>query len=82
MGVARCFFWLGLVRRGRFHFWRVLLWTCLFKRESVQNFLGLAILGYHFRRIYEGMAGAGSGCNCEEETGTPLAAMNRPVLKS
>ncbi|MGO8678716.1 MAG: B12-binding domain-containing radical SAM protein [Limisphaerales bacterium] len=81
MGVARCFFWLGLVRRGRFHFWRVLLWTCLFKRESVQNFLGLAILGYHFRRIFEGMGGARADRDCREETGTPLAAINRPALK-
>ncbi len=53
LGVARCFFWLGLVRKGRLDFWRVLLWTCFRKPESIQNFLGLAILGYHFRRIHE-----------------------------
>jgi radical SAM superfamily enzyme YgiQ (UPF0313 family) len=82
IGAARCFFWLGLVRRGRFHFWRVLLWTCLFKRESVQNFLGLAILGYHFRRLYEGVAGARSGRNRSEEIGAALATMDRPALKS
>jgi radical SAM superfamily enzyme YgiQ (UPF0313 family) len=52
LGVLRCFLWLGLIREGRTHFWQVLLWTCWNKRESVQNFLGLAILGYHFRRIY------------------------------
>jgi radical SAM superfamily enzyme YgiQ (UPF0313 family) len=56
--VLRCFFWLGLIRRGRFHFWRVFLWTCLHKRQSVQNFLGLAILGYHFCRIHEGLRAA------------------------
>ena len=53
LAVLRCFFWLGLVREGRGDFWRVLLWACLHKRDSVQNFLGLAILGYHFRRVHE-----------------------------
>ncbi len=53
LAVARCFFWLGLVRKGRLDFWRVFLWTCFRKPESAQNFLGLAILGYHFRRIHE-----------------------------
>ena len=49
LAVLRCFFWLGLIRKGRTHFWRVFLWACVRKRESLQNFLGLAILGYHFR---------------------------------
>jgi radical SAM superfamily enzyme YgiQ (UPF0313 family) len=55
LAVLRCFFWLGLVRKGRLHFWRVFVWTCLRKPESLQNFLGLAILGYHFCRIHEEM---------------------------
>jgi radical SAM superfamily enzyme YgiQ (UPF0313 family) len=55
LGVLRGFFWLGLVRSGRLDFWRVFLWVCFRKPESVQNFLGLAILGYHFRRIHEEM---------------------------
>ena len=55
LAVVRCFFWLGLIRKGRFHFWRIFFWTCLHKRESVQNFLGLAILGYHFTKIHENM---------------------------
>ena len=53
LAVLRCFVWLGLVRKGRGHFWRVFLWTCFRKPESVQNFLGLAILGCHFRRVHE-----------------------------
>jgi radical SAM superfamily enzyme YgiQ (UPF0313 family) len=52
VAVARCFFWLGLVRAGRTHFWRGLLWTCFRKPESIQNYIGLAILGYHFRKIH------------------------------
>jgi Domain of unknown function (DUF4070) len=53
LAVVRCFFWLGFVRKGRFAFWRVFLWACVRKPQSAQNFLGLAILGYHFRRIHE-----------------------------
>ncbi len=55
LAVVRCFFWLGLIRRGRTHFWRVLLWACLHKRDSIQNFIGLAILGYHFYKVHEDM---------------------------
>jgi len=55
LAVLQCFFWLGLIRKGRTHFWRVFLWACFHKRDSVQNFLGLAILGYHFSRIHEEM---------------------------
>ena len=53
LAVARCFFWLGLVRKGRKDFWRVFCWLCLHKHESLQSFLGLAILGYHFRKVHE-----------------------------
>jgi radical SAM superfamily enzyme YgiQ (UPF0313 family) len=53
LAVLRCFFWLGLIRGGRSHFWRIFWWVCLHKRDSIHNFLGLAILGYHFRKIHE-----------------------------
>jgi radical SAM superfamily enzyme YgiQ (UPF0313 family) len=52
-GILRCFFWLGLVRPCRFHFWRVFLWTCLHNRKSMQSFLLLAMAGYHFSRVLE-----------------------------
>ena len=57
LAVVRCFFWLGLIRKGRTHFWRVFLWTVLHKRESMKNFVGLAILGYRFRKVQEDMLG-------------------------
>jgi radical SAM superfamily enzyme YgiQ (UPF0313 family) len=55
LAVVRCFFWLGMIRKSRLHFWRIFLWTCCHKRKSLQNFLGLAIVGYHFTRIHEDM---------------------------
>src|ERR1035441_466053 len=50
--LARCFFWLGLVREGRGQFWQTLLWTCFNKPKNVDSFLVLAMFGYHFRKVY------------------------------
>lgn len=69
LAVLRCFFWLGIVRRGRYHFWRVLLWTCLKKRESFQNYIGLAILGYHFRKIHEDLFGDANATRRAQDSG-------------
>lgn len=51
LAAVRGLFWLGLVREGRTHFWRGLIWTGRHKPQSLQTFLGLAILGYHFRTV-------------------------------
>jgi radical SAM superfamily enzyme YgiQ (UPF0313 family) len=53
LAALRCLFWLGLVRSGRRHFWRVFLWTWLHRRDSLPAFFMLAILGYHFRRLHD-----------------------------
>jgi radical SAM superfamily enzyme YgiQ (UPF0313 family) len=55
LAVLRCFFWLGLVRPCRFHFWRVLLWTCLYRRKLIGNCVGLALAGYHFGKVSEAL---------------------------
>ena len=55
LAVLRCFFWLGLIRKGRVDFWRIFFWTWIHKPESLQNFLQLAILGYHIRKVFEDM---------------------------
>ena len=78
LGLIRCLFWLGLVRQGRGHFWRVLLWTLRHKRQSVQNFLGLAILGYHFRRVYEDLLAARKGLGGGEMLG-PRPVEKQPI---
>jgi radical SAM superfamily enzyme YgiQ (UPF0313 family) len=53
LAILRCFFWLGLIRKGRGHFWRVFLWTCFRRPGSLSVFLELAIIGYHFYRVHE-----------------------------
>jgi hypothetical protein len=77
LAVGRCLFWLGCIRRGRGPFWRTLLWTVFRKRESVQNFLGLAIVGYHFRKLCDDLlrephtGRSSSAARREEATGRP-----------
>ena len=45
---------LGVRGSERFHYWRALLWT-LFKRPQLLSLcIGLAIYGYHFRKVFEG----------------------------
>ena len=56
-GSAAVFFLAGPDPRRPGAFLAGFLWACLHKRESVQNFLGLAILGYHFRKIHEDLLG-------------------------
>jgi len=51
LALLRCLFWLGLIRDGRIDFWRTFFWTCVHKPGLLQTFIGLAILGYHFRRV-------------------------------
>jgi radical SAM superfamily enzyme YgiQ (UPF0313 family) len=51
---VRALFRFGMVEQGgRIEFWRLFFWLLMHKRQSVQNFIGLAILGHHFRKVYE-----------------------------
>jgi radical SAM superfamily enzyme YgiQ (UPF0313 family) len=75
LAVLRCFFWLGLVRRCRFHFWRVFLWTCFHKRKSIPVCLRLALVGYHFARVGEDL---GAARPAERSAGTTPAPLPPP----
>ncbi len=73
IAVMRCFFWLGVVRRGRTHFWRLLFWAAAHKRESVPEVLVLATVGYHARRIQEDPNGERDQSSATVATGSALA---------
>jgi hypothetical protein len=75
LAVLRCFFWLGLIRRCRFHFWRVFLWTCLHRRRSMPVFVRLALVGYHFGKVSEDF---GAGRTAEPGTGRTPAPLPPP----
>ena len=44
---------LGIKGRERFHYWKALLWTIFRRPRFVPLCMGLAIYGYHFRRLFE-----------------------------
>jgi radical SAM superfamily enzyme YgiQ (UPF0313 family) len=45
---------LGIRGRERSHYWKTLLWTGFRHPQLLPLCVGLAIYGYHFRRIFEG----------------------------
>ncbi|TFH10127.1 MAG: DUF4070 domain-containing protein, partial [Candidatus Atribacteria bacterium] len=48
----RSIYHLGIKSRGRFHYWKLLVWT-LFRRPSAFPLaITLAIYGYHFRKSF------------------------------
>lgn len=44
---------LGILGRERFHYWKLLLWVLLRKRALLPTAVNLAIIGHHFRKVYE-----------------------------
>ena len=51
LALPRSALWLGLMKRGRLQYWRLVL-RCLFKRPRVlPEAVTLAIIGFHFREV-------------------------------
>ncbi|MBE7499266.1 MAG: DUF4070 domain-containing protein [Verrucomicrobiales bacterium] len=42
---------LGLIGRERFHYWALLLWTCLRRPHALPLAVTFTIYGHHFRRV-------------------------------
>jgi len=53
LALFRSFYRLGLVGRGRFHYWKLLLWTQLRRPRLIPEAVILAICGHHFRKVCE-----------------------------
>jgi hypothetical protein len=49
----RSSFRLGILGRERWQYWKLLVWTGLYRRELFSLAVALAICGYHFRRTAE-----------------------------
>jgi len=58
LAFARATFGLGIIGRGRFHYWWLLIWTRLFRPECFGLAVTLAIAGYHHRKICKLYVGA------------------------
>ncbi len=44
---------LGIIGRERIHFWRLMIWTFLNRKDLFPTAVTLAIMGFHFRKVYE-----------------------------
>lgn len=44
---------LGLVDRGRFHYWWLLIWTQLFRPKLLAVAVTQAIAGHHYRKVFK-----------------------------
>jgi hypothetical protein len=49
----RCAFRLGVLGKERFHYWRLMLWTMIWKPRLMPVAITLSIYGYHYRKICE-----------------------------
>lgn len=49
---TKAIFVLGLVSKGRFEYWRFMVWTLLRKPKLFVDAITMAVYGYHFRTVY------------------------------
>ncbi|MDD5093306.1 MAG: DUF4070 domain-containing protein [Dehalococcoidia bacterium] len=49
----RSLFFFGFLDKGRFQFWRLLIWTLFHRPNMIPLVVAFAIQGYHFRRVCE-----------------------------
>jgi radical SAM superfamily enzyme YgiQ (UPF0313 family) len=57
--LVKSIFFLGLVGRERFQFWKLFFWALLRKPRLFPLAITYAIYGFHFRKIAEGIRGSG-----------------------
>lgn len=43
---------LGLIKKGRFEYWKLMVWTLLKKPRLLAEAITFAVYGYHYRTIY------------------------------
>jgi len=53
LALLRSFFLIGIVSRGRFNYWKLLLWTLFRCPRLIPEAVILAIYGYHFQKVCE-----------------------------
>jgi radical SAM superfamily enzyme YgiQ (UPF0313 family) len=53
LAMFRSFYRLGIVGRGRRHYWKLMLWTHVRRPRMIPEAVILSIYGYHFRKVCE-----------------------------
>jgi hypothetical protein len=45
---------LGMIRKGRYHYWKLFLWSLFRRPRLFPEAITLAIYGFHFRKVFGG----------------------------
>jgi len=43
---------IGILNKGRFEYWKLLIWTIFKKPKAIPEAITFAVYGYHFRKVY------------------------------
>ncbi|MDA3893437.1 MAG: DUF4070 domain-containing protein [Salinivirgaceae bacterium] len=43
---------IGIINKGRFEYWKLLIWTLINRPKLIPNAITLAVFGYHYRIVY------------------------------
>lgn len=53
IALVRSVFQFGFLSKGRWHYWKLLLWALCKRTGNFRNVISLSILGHHYRKICE-----------------------------
>jgi len=51
-GFIKSIFIIGIANKGRFEYWKLLLWTLIMRPKLFTDAVTYAVYGYHFRKVY------------------------------
>jgi len=49
--ISRSFWVMGIIEKGKFHFWKMIFWTLLHKPKLIAEAITQSIYGYHYRTV-------------------------------
>ena len=53
LSLLRSIYYLGIIGKERFHYWKLLLWTSIHRPKLIPLAIRLSIYGHHYRKIVE-----------------------------
>jgi len=53
MAFVRSVYYIGILSRDRIHYWKLFIWSLLYKPKMFPLAITYSIYGYHFRKVYQ-----------------------------
>lgn len=53
ISLLRSIYYLGILGKERFHYWKLLIWTSIHRPELIPLAIRLSVYGHHYRKIVE-----------------------------